>query len=138
MGTVVLRQVEGLMMTGTDSSGHSIVIGKTPGAPQSFIGMKPSDLLLLSAAACSAYDVIDILAKQRVPLVNLVVRCEGDQQNEPPYMFTHIHLHYEVEGDVDAAKLERAIKLSEEKYCSVLATLRPGVPISSDYKILPV
>jgi putative redox protein len=135
MGTVTLRWVEGILMVGTDSTGHSIVIGRSPENRETFIGVKPSDLLLLAVASCTAYDVVDILAKQREPLENLKIQCSGEQQPDPPYTFTKIHLHYEVTGALDSKKLERAIQLSEDKYCSVISTLRPGVPVSSDYEI---
>lgn len=137
MGTVTLRWVEGLLMVGTDSTGHSIVIGRSPEDKDTLIGMKASDLLLLATAACSVYDVIEILTKQREPLQDLKVFCSGDQLTDPPYTFTKIHLHYQVKGAVDEKKLARAIQLSEDKYCSVISTLRPGVPVSSDYEIIP-
>lgn len=136
MGTVTLRWVEGLLMVGTDSTGHSIVIGRSPENKDTLIGMKASDLLLLAAAACSVYDVIEILTKQREPLQDLKVFCSGDQLPNPPYTFTKIHLHYQVKGAVDEKKLARAIQLSEDKYCSVISTLRPSVPVSSDYEIV--
>lgn len=136
MGTVTLRWVEGLLMVGTDSTGHSIVIGRSPENKDSLIGMKASDLLLLAAAACSVYDVVEILTKQREPLQDLKVFCSGDQLPNPPYTFTKIHLHYQVKGAVDEKKLARAIQLSEDKYCSVISTLRPSVPVSSDYEII--
>jgi putative redox protein len=136
MGTVTLRWVEQHLMLVSDSNSHSIVVGKSPDSQHTWAGVKPSDLLLMAVAACSAYDVVDILTKQRVPLKDLKVTCSGDQMSDPPYRFTRIHMHYQVHGDVTSEKLERAIRLSEEKYCSVIATLKPGVPISSDYEIL--
>jgi putative redox protein len=122
-------------MVGSDSNGHSVVIGRSPDDHDVWNGIKPSDLLLLAAASCSAYDVVEILTKQREPLQDLKVSCRGDQQSEPPYTFTQIHLHYVINGKVDPVKLERAIDLAENKYCSVMSSLRPGVPISSDYEI---
>lgn len=136
MGSVTLRWVEGKMMAGTDSTGHSVVIGRSPDDPDVFVGVKPSDLLLLAAASCSAYDVIEIMQKQRQPMRNLKVICLGEQMSEPPYTFTRIHLHYVVHGEVDASRLQKAICLSEDKYCSVISTLRPGVPVTSDFEIL--
>lgn len=136
MAAVTVRVVENKLLVGTDSNGHSIVIGKAPDDGSRFIGMKPSDLLLLAAASCSAYDIVDILNKQREPLAGLIVNCKGDQESDPPYTFTKIYLHYQVWGRVKPIKLERAIELSEQKYCSVIASLKPGVPISSDYEIL--
>lgn len=136
METVTIRIVEDKLMVGTDTKGHSVVIGKSPEDESVFLGIKPSDLLLMAAASCSAYDVVDILKKQREPFEDLRVLCRGEQQSEPPYTFTEIHLHYQLRGDVNPDKLERAIRLSEEKYCSVIASLRPGVLITSDYKII--
>lgn len=60
----------------------------------------------------------------------------GEQETEPPYQFVILHLHYVITGQVNPEKLARAIQLSEEKYCSVIATLRPSVTISSDYEII--
>lgn len=136
MSTVTIRWVDRTLMVGTDSNNHSIVIGRSPEEQKTFLGMKPSDLLLLSVASCTAYDVLEILSKQRAPLEDLKVRCSGDQLSDPPYTFTKIQLQYEVKGAVDVSKLERAIRLSEEKYCSVISTLQQGVPVSSDYEIL--
>jgi putative redox protein len=89
----------------------------------------------MAAAACSAYDVVTILTKQKEPLRDLQVTCDGEQLSDPPYTFTKIHLHYLVYGEVSQNKLARAIALSEDKYCSVISTLKPGVPISSDFEI---
>ena len=138
MSTITLRWIESHFMVGSDSNGHSIVIGKSPDPDFQWAGIKPSDLLLLAVASCSAYDVVEILIKQREPLVGYKVMCEGNQMTDPPYTFTDINLRYLVWGDVNPAKLQRAICLSEDKYCSVISTLRLGVPIASDYEILPV
>jgi putative redox protein len=137
MAQIVLRQVEDLIMVGTDSNNHSVVIGKTMDDPPVWVGVKPSEMLLMSAASCSAYDVIEILTKQRQPFRDLVVVASGTQQPEPPCTFTHIHLHYQVHGKVDPEKLERAIQLSMEKYCSVISTFRPDTSVTHDIEILP-
>jgi putative redox protein len=135
MGTITLRQVEKHLMVASDSNGHSVVIGKSPDPEHQWSGIKPSDLLLMAVASCSAYDVVEILTKQRTPFQDLKVICSGDQMSEPPYTFTRIHVRYELSGDVTPDKLARAISLSEEKYCSVIATLRPGTSISSEFEI---
>lgn len=136
MSTITLRLVEDHLMMANDSNGHSIVIGRSPDPQFQWMGVKPSDLLLMAVASCSAYDVVDILAKQREPLAGLQVICTGDQAPEPPWTFTHIHLKYIVTGAVKAQKLEKAIRLSEEKYCSVISSLRPGVQFSNEYEIV--
>jgi putative redox protein len=135
MGEVNLRWLESHLMVGTDSNGHSIVIGRDPQDEARWLGMKPSDLLLLAAASCATYDVAGILVKQREPLQDLRVRCTGEQAPETPHAFTRIHLHYTVVGDIRPERVERAIRLAEEKYCTVLCSLRPGAEITSDYEI---
>lgn len=136
MGQVEVRWLGSELMVGADSQGHTLVIGSGADREPIWEGLKPSDLLLLSAAACSAYDVAMILRKQREPLAGLEVACSGTQQAEPPFIFTAIHMHYVVRGPVDERKLARAISLSEEKYCSVVNTLRPVVKVTSSHEIL--
>ncbi|MBN2548634.1 MAG: OsmC family protein [Anaerolineales bacterium] len=136
MSTISLRWVEGHMMVASDSHGHSIVVGSSPDPQFEWMGVKPSDLLLMAVAACAAYDVVEILTKQREPLEDLKVVCTGDQMPDPPWKFTHIHTHYIVRGAVRPERVEKAIRLSEDKYCSVTNTLRPTVQVTSDFEIL--
>jgi putative redox protein len=135
-GTVNLKWTGARMMLGVDSRGSTIPIGFNREEEPPWNGIKPSDLLLLAAASCSAYDVVEILQKQREPLESLEIQCQGEQITEQPYNFVSINLKYRIRGDVTPKKVERAIQLSEDKYCSVLATLRAGVKISSEYEIL--
>ncbi len=92
----------------------------------------PMEGLLISVAACMGIDVVDILMKGRVPLEALTVRAEGDRRKEPPRRYTAIRLVYEVRGVPAAArgKLQRAIDLSRDKYCSVLHTLQPDLDVT--------
>jgi len=136
MGTVTVKWIESHLMIGADSAGRPLTIGWGRQRQPEWTGLKPSELLLLAAASCSTYDVVDILSKQREPLEDLEVTCTGEQLPDPPYTFTSIHLHYQAKGAVNPAKLARAIQLSEEKYCSVLNTLKPTVNITSDYEVL--
>lgn len=128
------------MFVGRDSFGHIIVSGSWPQADdkwQEWKGIKPSDLLLLSLASCSAYDVVLILSRQRQQLTNLYVTVDGQQAAEAPYQFTQIHQHYTVEGmDLDPDKVARAILLSEEKYCSVAATIRGVATLTHSFEIV--
>ncbi len=116
------------LFIGRDTFGHVLLSGSwSDDDPewQEWKAIKPSDLLLLSLASCSAHDVVLILERQRQKLTNLYIEVEAKNAPEPPYQFTDIHLHYIVEGDnLDLAKVERAVSLSEEKYCSVAATVR--------------
>jgi putative redox protein len=133
--TVALKWIDSQPLAGVDSFGYPIVIGSWPEKDPQSAGLKSSDLLLLSAAACSTYDIVQILAKQHETLDGLEVQCTGEQEPDPPYRFTKIHLHDKVFGEVNLPKLERAIHLSEEKYGSVLNTLKPTVQITSDYEL---
>ena len=137
MAEITLRQIEHHMMAASDSNGHSIVIGRSPSGLEGWVGVKPSDLFLISVAACATYDVVEILHKRREEYRELVVTCSGDQLPDPPYTFTRIHLYFTLRGEVDPEQLRRAIQLSIEKYCSVISTIRPDVPVTSGFEILP-
>lgn len=105
---------------------------------QAFKATKPVDLLLMSLASCSAYEVVNILERQRQDLTDLYVNVVSKQQPEPPYAFTEIHLQFQLEGDaLDEAKVQRAIELSVDKYCTVAATLRGNVAITHAFEIKP-
>ena len=133
MGTVTW--VQKLQFVATDSTKHSIVVSGQDDA--NGVGMKPSELLLLSLAACTAYDVTNILQKKRKRLTELRVEIEGQQHSDPPWPFTKIHLHYVVGGeDISARDVSKAIHLSHDKYCSVSATLRQAVEMTHDYEII--
>lgn len=136
MGTVAVKWIESQLMTGVDSFGHPLVMGSWPEKEPEWAGLKPSDLLLLSVASCSTYDVVMILTKQRERLAGLEVTCTGEQEQKPPYAFTHIHLNYIVRGALDPKKVERAIRLSEEKYCSVINSLKPRVKFTSEFEVI--
>lgn len=95
-------------------------------------GASPMESLLIALASCMAIDVVDILKKMRVPFSGLTVRADGDRRPEPPRRYTAIVLVYQVAGlpeDGDA-KLQKAIDLSRDKYCSVLHTLQPDLDLS--------
>lgn len=136
MSKVTLRWIESTLMAGVDSRGQSLVMGRWEDHDPPWQGLKPSDLLLLAAASCSTWDVITILTKQRQPMLSLEVTCTGDQAPDPPHAFTSLHLHFTIHGSVDADKVERAIALSMEKYCSVINSLDSSVKVSSDFVIV--
>jgi len=122
-----------------DSYGNMILSGSWPRedpAWQEWKAAKPSDLLMMSLASCAAYDVVAILERQRQHLTGLHIDVQGDQQPDPPYAFTDIHLHFTLEGvALDPAKVERAIALSVDKYCSVAATIRGVATIRHTHAI---
>ncbi len=124
------------LMAGIDSRGTPAVIGLWSEHEPLWRGLKASDLLLMSAASCSTYEVVKILQKQRESLESVEVMCTGKQESEPPNRFTHIHLRYTFKGDLREENVIKAIQLSEDKYCSVVNTLKGSVEITSDYEIL--
>jgi putative redox protein len=132
---VTLNWVQKKQFVGTDSSKHSIVISGQD--EENGTGNKPSELLLLALASCSAYDVVGILGKKKMTMTGLVVHVTAEQQTEPPWPFRHIHLEYVVRGKglTDKA-VANAIHLSVTKYCSVAATIRPTAEITTSYKIV--
>jgi putative redox protein len=134
MEEVRLTWLKGRQFIGVDGSRHSIVVSAQQ--PGDRIGMKPTDLLLISLASCTAVDVVEILKKKRQNIEALEIEVEGQQDEEPPWAFRHIHLKYRIRGgDMSAAAVEKAIELAESKYCSVSASLRPQVAITTSFEI---
>ncbi len=133
MGTATVRWIGEKKFVGIDSTNHSVVLS----TPDDGVGMKPSELLLVALAACTAVDVVEILSKKRTPLSGLEIQVNGEQDTDPPWTFRKIHLKYILKGEGLTEKaVEQAIHLSEEKYCSVSATVRGVAEISWEYEIL--
>ena len=117
----------------TDSTGHSVVMS----SPKEDTGMKPSELILSALAGCSSVDVVDILAKKRTPLSHLEVHVSADQDADPPWTFRKIYMKFILKGEgLTEKNVQQAIELSEEKYCSVAATLRGEAEIITSYEII--
>jgi putative redox protein len=123
----------GKKFVGTDSTNHSVVLS----TPDEGIGMKPSDMMLVALASCTSVDVVEILKKKRLDLRGLEVGVTAEQDAEPPWTFRKIHLTYTISGEgVKPKDAEQAIQLSQEKYCSVAATLRGVAEITWEYRIV--
>lgn len=136
MGQVKLKWVEKRQFVGTDSSKHSVVLSSQD--PENGTGMRPAELLLVALGGCAAYDVVGIMEKKRQPLAGLELHITGEQDTEPPWAFNLIHVEYVAYGeDISETALAQAIQLSEEKYCSVSATLSGVAEITSSYRINP-
>jgi putative redox protein len=132
---VKLDWVRSRMFVGTDHLGRSIAIGYLREDEPEGQAVNPSDLLLLAAASCSAYDVVQILEKAKQPLEGLKVDVSAEQSQEAPYPYVSLHFNYIVRGKVDPERIQRAMQLSQDKYCSVLATLKPGLSFTSEYTL---
>ena len=133
MGTATVKWIEVKQFIGIDSTNHSVVLS----TPKEGIGIKPSDLLLIAVASCSAVDVVEILEKKRMTLTHLEISSSGEQDQDPPWTFRKIHMHYKIGGkNLTEKAVAQAIQLSEEKYCSVAATIRGTAEIVTDFEIL--
>jgi putative redox protein len=136
MSDVAVAWVQGEQFVASGSGGHSIVID-VPSGRNAWQGFKPSELLLAALGGCTAVDVIDILRKKRLRVSGLRVTVRGEQREEYPRAFERIAVHYEVRGEgITPAAVEQAISLSEDKYCSVAATIRGVATISTSFTIV--
>jgi len=134
MPTARVKWIDGLQFVGTDSGGHSVVLS---GNDQQD-GVRPSEMLLVALASCSAVDVVDIMKKKRKPLTKLEVIINGERDPEPPWPYRKIVVDYRAQGKglTDKA-FSQAIQLSTDKYCSVAATVSGVAEIQTCFTILP-
>ena len=131
-----VQLVEGMTFVAESGSGHAVVLDAAPDIGGRDLGARPMELVLMGTGACSAIDVVHILRKARQPIAGCVVELEADRAPEDPKVFTRIHLRYLVTGrGLAPAQVERAIKLSKEKYCSATIMLAHSAEITFDYEI---
>jgi putative redox protein len=122
-----------IQFVGRTAYGDPVLVGGNAEGP----GAKPSDLLPLSLAACTAYDVVEILRKQRQDLRRLDVTVSSTQDPDPPWIFRAMHVRFVLTGSVDVTKAAKAVDLAEVKYCATAATLRSVVAITHEITIVP-
>ena len=133
MASATVKWIDGKTFIGVDSTNHSVVLS----TPAEGVGIKPSDLLLIAVGSCTAVDVVEILEKKRMPLSSLVISLSGEQDQDPPWTFRKIHVHYRLAGkNLEEKAVALAIKLAEGKYCSVTATIRATAQVSTDFEII--
>jgi putative redox protein len=126
-----VKWIEGVSFVAETGSGHAVVVDGAPEAGGRNLGMRPMEMVLAGTAACSAFDVVWILRKGRQPVTDCVVEAEADRAAEDPKVFTRVHLVYRVTGKgLDARQVERAVKLSKDKYCSATAMLAKTAEVS--------
>jgi len=126
---------EGLRFRGKAASGHEIILDADVSHGGSNAGPRPVELLLIANAACTGMDVISILQKMRQPVEGYRLRITGERREEHPRIFTKIVIEHIVKGDIDEERLAHAVKLSDEKYCSVSAMLRGVAKIEALWTI---
>ncbi|HEY5754853.1 MAG TPA: OsmC family protein [Steroidobacter sp.] len=119
-----IKWVQDVMFLGESGSGHSVVMDGAPDAGGRNLGVRPMEMLLLGLGGCSAFDVMLILKRGREAVTDCVVDIDAERATSDPKVFTKIQMHYTVTGHaLDLKKVERAVALSAEKYCSASAIM---------------
>jgi putative redox protein len=132
-----VKQVKGITFVGKTDSNHWVTMDGPEQFGGSNAGIRPKELILISLAGCTGSDVASILSKKRVKLDGFEMNITAEQQEEHPQVFTKIHLEYVFYGkNLPVKELERAIELSQTKYCSVTAMLQKAMPIEHSYRIV--
>jgi len=122
----------------TSGSGHTVLIDGPAEAGGQNTGARPMELMLMGVGGCTSFDLINILKKGRQHIVDCVTRVTATRSEEIPQVFEQIQIHFEITGtDLDATKVERAIHLTADKYCSASIMLqRAGVEITHTYELI--
>src|SRR5436190_15019808 len=132
-----IKWVESVAFVAETGSGHAVIVDGAPEAGGRNIGVRPMELVLAGAAACTAFDVIWILKKARQPVADCIVDAEAERAGTEPKVFTRIHLRYRIAGrGLDPHQVERAVKLSKEKYCSATIMLAKTAEITFETAIV--
>ncbi len=132
-----IKWLDHMTFIGESPSGHSVVMDGAPEAGGRNLGIRPMEMLILGLGGCTSFDVVSILRKSRQSLVACEVEIEAERASEVPQVYTRIHLHFVVKGNqLDPVKVEKAIELSAEKYCSASQMLAKTATITHDFEIV--
>lgn len=132
-----VKWVEDVCFMGESESGHAVILDGSPEIGGRNLGMRPMEMLLVGMGACSSIDVVTILKKSRQAISNCVAEISAERADEIPKVFTKIHVHFVVTGhDLNEAQVERAVKLSAEKYCSASIMLGKAAEITHDFEVV--
>lgn len=131
-----LKWVDGVCFVGETGSGHAVVMDGAPEGGGRNLGPRPMELLLVGTAGCTSYDVLTILKKARQDVRDCWVEIDAERADAEPKVFTRIHFHFVVTGRaLKADAVERAIRLSAEKYCSASIMLGKTADITHDFEL---
>ena len=134
---VSVNWVDGMLMVGKSDSGHTITMDGPPEIGGDNLGVRPMEMLLLGVAGCTMIDVVTTLKKMRQDLSYFQTKINAERANDPPKVFTDIHIQFVIKGkDLDSKKVEKAITLSAEKYCSASIMLGKTANITHDFEIV--
>ncbi|MCX8049450.1 MAG: OsmC family protein [Methylohalobius sp.] len=132
-----IKWVEDVLFVGESGSGHGLVIDGPPEHGGRNLGPRPMELLLLGVGSCSAFDVVHILKKGRHPVADCQVEVRAERAETDPKVFTRIYLHFTVTGKgLSPAAVERAVRLSAEKYCSASIMLGQVAEVQHTFEVV--
>ena len=132
-----IKWVQDVMFVGESGSGHSVVMDGAPDSGGRNLGVRPMEMLLIGLGGCSAFDVVMILKRGREQVTDCVVELDGERAATDPKVYTKVTMRYIVTGrNLDPQKVERAVKLSEEKYCSASAMFRHTAELAHEIVIV--
>ncbi|MFZ0106182.1 MAG: OsmC family protein [Thiobacillus sp.] len=131
-----IKLIEGVSFAGQSESGHTVVMDGPPDSGGKNLGVRPMEMLLLGLGGCSAFDVVHILRKGRQAITDCIAEIDATRADTDPKVFTRIHVHFIVSGHgLDPKRVEQAVKLSAEKYCSASIMLGKVAEITHDFEV---
>lgn len=134
-----VKWVDGRAFLGESGSGHAVLMDGPPEHGGRNIGIRPMEMILLGVGGCSSFDVMDILQKGRQDVLDCVAELTAERVDTVPSVFSKIHLHFKVTGkNLKDSAVERAVKLSAEKYCSAAIMLGKAVDITHGYEVIDI
>ena len=134
---ISVKWIDGMLMVGKSDSGHAVVMDGPPEIGGENLGVRPMEMLLLGMAGCTMIDVVSTLKKMREDVVDCQTQVSADRSEEYPKVFTNINVHFILKGkQLNPSKVDKAIKLSAEKYCSASIMLGKTAVITHDFEII--
>jgi putative redox protein len=134
-----VKWVDGTLMVGESPSGHAVVMDGPPEFGGRNLGVRPMEMLLLGMGGCTEFDVLLILRKGRHDVLGCEVQIEAERATSDPKIFTRIHAHFVITGrNIPEAAVERAVRLSAEKYCSASIMLGASAKVTHDFEVINV
>ena len=134
---ISVKWIDGMLMVGKSDSGHAVVMDGPPEIGGENLGVRPMEMLLLGMTGCTVIDVVSTLKKMREDVVDCQTQVSADRSEEYPKVFTNIHVHFVLKGkQLNPLKVDKAIKLSAEKYCSASIMIGKTAIITHDYEII--
>ncbi|MDQ1363191.1 MAG: putative redox protein [Pseudomonadota bacterium] len=132
-----VKWLDHMSFIGESESGHSVVMDGAPESGGRNLAARPMEMVLIGMGGCTAFDVVMILQRARQPITDCIIELTAERADEVPKVFTRIHAHYIVKGKgLSEKQVEKAVKLSAEKYCSVSLMLAKTAEITHDFEIV--